>query len=363
MNSRANQQQSVTVESSAAEIAANDRSPYLFVVGCPRSGTTLLQRMLNHHPLLAVANDTHFIPRAIEKNRPELIDDLVQGRAVSLDAELVHGVREYHRFARLGLEDSDVDLAASDAVTYQDLVRRLYTAFGKRQGKPVTGEKTPDYVRHLPLLHGMFPAARTIHIIRDGRDVALSLLDWATEKKGPGRLELWKEQPVAVSALWWRWQVQSGRRARGVLGQECCLEVHYEDLVDRSDDLLRQMTDFLKLPFSAEMVAFHEGRSRPDSGLSAKQAWLPPTSGLRCWKTDMDREDIALFELLAGDLLTDLGYPTSGLSPSPETKAVAVQAQEWWDTTMSRRSARAERRLDLFAAARQRVHEQQVTGQ
>ena len=153
--------------------------PFVFVVGCPRSGTTLLQRMLDHHPQLAVANDTHFIPHAIER---------VGGDpGTELTPDLVEFVRGYRRFSRMGLVDAAVARAASSTGTFAQFTSALYREFALQRGRRHSGEKTPDYVRNLPLLHGMFPWVRTIHIVRDGRDVVLSAVEWAGPDKGPGR--------------------------------------------------------------------------------------------------------------------------------------------------------------------------------
>src|SRR5437867_13397051 len=86
-----------------------NQNPYLFVVGCPRSGTTLLQRMLDGHPQLAVANDTHFIPKAIGQVDP--------GVDPPMTPALLQAVREYKRFPRLGLPEAAVDSAAENART------------------------------------------------------------------------------------------------------------------------------------------------------------------------------------------------------------------------------------------------------
>ena len=72
-------------DSSVGSASAN---PFVFVVGCPRSGTTLLQRMLNNHPMLAVANDTHFIPRCLEKLLPAAVRDVTLGRDQLLTSAL-----------------------------------------------------------------------------------------------------------------------------------------------------------------------------------------------------------------------------------------------------------------------------------
>jgi hypothetical protein len=304
-------------------------NPYVFAVGCPRSGTTLLQRMLDHHPRLAVANDTHFIPHALA-GFPQRVDP-------PLTLELVSRVRSYRRFPRLGLSDEDVERAAAGARTFSDFVAGLYSRFGQLRGKQLAGEKTPDYVRFLPLLQALFPRARTLHIIRDGRDVCLSALEWATETKGPGKLELWREEPVAVCALWWRRNVSRGRNDGPGLGAHRYREVRYETLVSNPVDELEKIAAFLDLPFAPEMAAYHVGRTRDEPGLSAKSAWLPPTPRLRDWRSAMSDRNVELFEALAGDLLAELGYGRATASISPSIAQVAERCNERWHAEMERR--------------------------
>jgi len=301
------------------------RNPYVFVVGCPRSGTTLLQRMLDNHPLLAVANDSHFVPRAVEH--------LPVGEDPPLTPELVEWVRTYRRFHRLGLGDEAVAAAAARSGTYTELVDALYTEYGRQRGKRLAGEKTPDYVRHLPRLHALFPWVRSIHIIRDGREVCMSALEWARDGKGPSKLALWDDEPVAVCALWWRWQVMTGRRDGAALGDRY-RETRYETLVERPEETLRGLAGFLGLPDAPEMAAYHVGRTVDRPGISAKKAWLPPTAGLRDWRADMSTRDRALFEALAGDLLTDLGYERSVDTLTAEVSTTAERCRSWWDAQL-----------------------------
>ena len=183
------------------------QNPYLFVVGCLRSGTTLLQRMLDSHPQLAVGYDCHFIPQGIRRV-PVGVDPPLRTR-------LVERVRRLPRFARLGLPDAAVAEAAANAKTYSEFVSGVYRQCALLHGKALAGEKAPGYCRHLPHLHALFPWVRTIHLVRDGRDVALSVLDWG---KGPARLPLFRDEPVAACALWWRRDVTfSDRRSPGAV--------------------------------------------------------------------------------------------------------------------------------------------------
>jgi len=313
---------------------ATGQNPFLFVVGCPRSGTTLLQRMLDAHPQLAVANDTHFIPKALEAVRPGSLQDEEALLDASMLPELISWVRGYYRFARMGLDEASFAQAAASARSYREFVSLLYRQLARKHGKELGGEKTPDYVRHLPFLHRLFPWARSVHIIRDGRDVALSIVEWACRdgrQKGPAKLALWREQQVATCALWWRWQVRRGRRARCALAPGTCHEVRYEALVADPEPVLRSATGFLGLTFSTRMLSFNEGKERHREGLDAKKAWLPPTPGLRDWRTQMKPEDVELFEALAGDLLTELGYPRAFEAASSRTEELAQRCRTWWE--------------------------------
>jgi Sulfotransferase family len=307
-------------------------NPYVFVVGCPRSGTTLLQRMLDAHPQLAVANDTHFIPRPLRH--------LPDGADPRITEQLVHSVVSYRRFPRLGLAEDVAYAAAEGAGTYAAFVTRLYDRFAATHGKPLAGEKTPDYVRHFPKLTRLFPHARFVHVVRDGRDVALSVREWAQPDKGPGKFALWADEPIAVCALWWRWLVSSGRRDGADLGPARYHELRYERLVDAPAETLRSVSAFLDLPFAPEMLAFHEGRRRAEPGLSAKQAWLPPTAGLRNWRRELPIRELELFEALAGDLLEELGYERAVASVSAETAELAARARSWWTAELKRRQER-----------------------
>lgn len=312
-------------------------NPYVFVVGCPRSGTTLLQRMLDAHPQLTVANDSHFVPKALEEVIPQAVLEVAQGIDPPLTSELVEWVRTYRRFTRFGLSDAAVYQAAAQARTYGEFVSTLFGARARLHGKRLAGEKTPVYVRYLPLLHALFPWVKSIHIIRDGRDVALSTLEWAKADKGPGRYGLWREQPLAVCALWWRWNVATGRRDGWQLGPAKHCAVKYEDLVAQPEQTLSRLADFLALPCAREMLDYYVGKTRHDPGLSAKQAWLPPTRGLRDWRTQMSPRDVELFEAIAGDLLSTLGYERRYDRITPDIAAVAERCQTWWQDEMTRR--------------------------
>jgi hypothetical protein len=281
--------------------------------------------MLDNHPQLAVSNDTHVIPRAVIGSHPS--------GNVPLTGDVIEQVTSFKRFGRLGIDEATTRRLAATTDTLAAFASALFDEFAHRQGKSFGGEKDPEYVRHLPFLHRLFPTARSVVIVRDGREVALSTLDWVTPRRYLGRLALWAEEPVAVCALWWKRQVSAGVNGRAEVGADRCLEVRYEELVRAPESVLRWIAAFLELPFSSSMVEYHQGRMRDDPGLTTKARWLPPTGGLRDWRVDLSERDLELFEALAGDLLAALGYSrATGPSLSPSIEAVAARCREQWAT-------------------------------
>jgi hypothetical protein len=84
------------------------------------------------------------------------------------------------------------------------------------------------------------------------------------------------------------------------------------------------------------MLAYHEGKTRRKRGLSSKKKWLPPTEGLRNWRTELEDRNLELFEAIAGDLLSSLGYKREVDAVSPQVSAVAERCESWWRVEMER---------------------------
>jgi hypothetical protein len=89
------------------------------------------------------------------------------------------------------------------------------------------------------------------------------------------------------------------------------------------------------------MLDYHRGRAKADTALSAKSRWLPPTPGLRDWRSQMRERDVALFESLAGDLLAELRYLLATSKTSPAIEAVADRSRQWWRRHLERRRSKA----------------------
>lgn len=277
--------------------AAHSSDP-LFVVGCERSGTTLLRLMLDSHPSLAIPNESHFIVGLHRRSS--------WFAAKRSPVQTLERVLEDESFARWGLDPALVrQLAAvTKPSSYAEVMRTVFATYAAIEGKPRWGDKSPTYLIHIPLLAELFPGAQFIHVIRDGREVATSL---AAQAWGP-------PSAIAAAAVW-KTRVREGRRAGSRLPSGRYLEVRLEQLVDQPEHVLRDICGFLHEPFAPEMLDYH--LRRREQVRSVKRAYpitdhrhlsLPPTRGLRDWRAGLTVTDQLAVEAAAQPLLHELGY-------------------------------------------------------
>jgi hypothetical protein len=171
----------------------------------------------------------------------------------------------------------------------------------------------------LPVFADLFPEGRFIHLIRDGRDVALSHLSL---KSGIDRLE--------EVAIVWKGQVERGRRDGEQLGPQRYREVLYEDLVKDAEGVLRSLCKFVELDFDPSMLRYHEHPSKAlDLAPQHVSVRQPPKERVRDWRHQMSRKDIQVFEGLAGDLLESLGYERVFPLVSPRARRRARLARAY----------------------------------
>jgi hypothetical protein len=219
-------------------------------------------------------------------------------------------------------------LGSGEPLSYRAFLESIFALYGKNKGKRLVGNKTPAYVRRIPTLHSLWPEAKFVHLIRDGRDVCLSVLNWNHAYKTAGRYSAWAEDPVVTTALWWERKVCLGRQGGQPLGRGLYYEMRYEDLVSHPENTCASLCDFFGVSYDAAMLRFHQGRTRNEPGLDAKKAWLPITPGLRNWRTQLPPEDVERFEAAAGELLNVLGYPRAFPNPSLECLEQSAKLRE-----------------------------------
>lgn len=281
--------------------------PAPFVVGVGRSGTTLLRLMLDAHPALAIGPETQFVP--------ELIDRAEQGAGAT---ELVETIVSARTWADFDLDPVALrERAAASGGDAAGVLRAFYRLCAEARGKPRWGEKTPGYVKRMRPIAGVLGEARFVHLIRDGRDVALS-----RRARGMG-----EGKPIAATAELWRRRIENARRQAKRLGGRY-LELRYEDLIADPEASLRRVCELIELDYDPAMLSYHEGagerlgelgdlaandarggRSGSERQAAHSLAAEPPSEARSgAWRTEMSAADQAEFEAVAGALLTELGY-------------------------------------------------------
>src|SRR5688572_28498775 len=134
---------------------------------------------------------------------------------------------------KVGREELERLINSDVPVSYSSYVSAIFDLYGQREGKSLVGDKIPNYVLNIPTLHALWPQAKFVHIIRDGRDVCLSMVNWQTAHVAAGRLATWTEDPVLSAALWWKQRVRLGREAGSALRPELYYEICYVTLVSQ----------------------------------------------------------------------------------------------------------------------------------
>jgi hypothetical protein len=272
---------------------------------------------------MAVAPEQHWLPRYWEWRI-----GIAPGGAVTRD--LLDMLLSDRRFAALDVPFKRVaELVDYDPpLHYGRFVARLFDLHGAAKGKRLVGEKTPKYVRYLATLNELWPTAKVVHMIRDGRDIALSLREWDKAERNVGRFPTWSVDQTATAALYWEWNVRLGREVGAGLGPDRYYELRYESLVADPESTCRRLCSFLAISYDSAMLRFHEGRTNSNPGLSAKKAWLPVTAGLRRWREQMASDDLIRFEAAAGDLLDELGYERGAPDSADEELAYAARLRD-----------------------------------
>ena len=267
--------------------------PPLFILGVRRSGTTLLRVMLDRHSELAVPDESYFIPQLAGRHRGRINPD-----AFADDLRRLPTLRDW------SVRAEDVRARLAPGATLADGIRAVYELYAEARGKRRWGDKTPMYMQHLRLLERLFPDALYVHLVRDGRDAALSFLSMprgiVTETWG-------RPRTVAGFACQWRSEVLAARALGKRSGPGRYLEVRYEALVADPAGELRRTCDFAGLPYEPGMLEY---AGAVDVSAKPHQQSLsrPPTPGLRDWRQTMAPAEVAAFERIADDVLAAYGY-------------------------------------------------------
>lgn len=300
----------------AASMTSPSRSDSpVFIVGAPRSGTTMLQYRLRNLPSISLpTGESHFF-MPLYRNR-EAFGDLSQLANIRVVLQAMYDQsREFLETDLHGMRfDRDAlaaELHAAGRHTLPAIIGGLFEKNARGEGKVRWGDKTPYYVMHMTRLLEWFPKAQFVHLIRDGRDVALSLF---------GRRNDFYVYNAYFAAEYWESYIEKGREQGRQLPPGQYLELRYEDLLAQPEVTMQTLCEFLGEPYMAEMFAVSPV---DDPGKTPLVHEPLKTDNAGKWRTRMSAAQISAFESVAGNTLRELGYE---LATSAQPPQLAVKA-------------------------------------
>lgn len=286
----------------------------VFIIGNPRSGTTILRQLVRKYLDINIGTESHFIVRLFQQiqrygdlsvatNRRRLIADIAQENC------FVRWRQSYgFQLDTQRLEDE------VQTPTLRGVLDAIFTQFAAFAGRTRWGDKTPHYISNLPVLDALYPEAQYIHIIRDGRDMTLSLQKLSFGPKN-----------VIQAALYWKQGIQLGRTFGAPLPSSRYCEVSYETLMQKPIDTLEQLARFVQVT---------EGYEGAMARVRQQIAGDIHSENFYKWKSAMTPLQITRFEQVAGDVLAALGYEVMSLNIRPLTQL--EKTVSWVDDCLRR---------------------------
>ena len=296
-----------------------NQKDFIFIVGCPRSGTFLLSTILNSQFSIAIPVETHFIPLFKKflflwgdlrnyKNRQKLLNSIYD--FLEIWTPLSNLGRDLNEIKKLSLLVTKYkkDYILEKCESYAELVTQLFYIYAQSQKQSNWADKSAFFY-HIPLEKlalSLENRIKVIHIIRDGRDVSLS---WMKIWTGP--------ETLASAAQTWKTHIEE-KRKWGQKNPDHYLEIKYEELLDNPKLICQKLSSFLKIKKYQENLNFENSLLANTLSKNSTHPLLSKPldkNNQEKWKQEMDNDDIQLFEDIAGSTLVSCGYPIQKSKP------------------------------------------------
>ncbi len=275
--------------------------PPVFIVGCPRSGTSFL-----YHLLLSAGGFAEF---HTQMNAYDVLEPIY--RPLNSPSNRKRMMRDWlgsKAFQVSGLDARDIEAKIlTECQSVHDFLKVIMEEVARKQGVDRWADSTPTNIPHMLRIAADFPDAQFLHIIRDPRDIALSL-----EKRGWARPLPWdKENALLAAGLYWEWIVRMGR----FLGEQLkstYMEVRYEALVQQPREELASVAQFLGHDLDYDRIQRTSvGSIKTPLTSFSEDLQKGQFTPIGRWKEKFPPEKLQKFEDLIGDYMAELGYARS----------------------------------------------------
>lgn len=282
----------------------------IFIIGNPRSGTTLLRLMLTCHPRIVIPPEAAFLIQ-LKKEHGGFC-----GGAEALD-RFVAALLASPKFEYWKLSDPVLRRALAEAkpATYAALVAAVYACYASvhQPGKSRWGDKNNSYLAYIETIASLFPDARFVHIVRDGRDVACSYRSLAGVK---GEYAPRLPSDVFEAVFDWNRNLERIRRSLARVGWGSAHELRYEDLAREPEPVLRRVCEFLGEEYSPAMLEYDRENRERELEPRDFDAWKRKNrdgvdlAAVGRWQTELSAQEAALAQMAGATMLRAYRYAT-----------------------------------------------------
>lgn len=268
----------------------------VFIVGVGRSGTTLIRQMLNSHSQIAVPYESHFITDYMDR-----LDDYGDLGVRENLMQLITDICNEKILSSWDFSPTPDEVSRRlNGKSLRDVVDAFFSVYATHHGKVFWGDKS-DYLDRQHKILQLFPDAKIIHIVRDGRDVANSVMKMT-----------WGPNNIKDAGNWWGSYVRLGHCMGSMLGPNQYMTLRYEDLVINSEIELNRICEFIGVEFESTMLEFYKDSVKyiPKNLLHQHyNADQPPKANrVFAWKSEMKKIDALIFQEEASEVLKSFEY-------------------------------------------------------
>lgn len=285
-----------------------------FILGNPRSGTSLLRLILNNHHKIVVPPESGFLlwwsKKYSDWTRKNSMD------SIQVDG-FVKDIKSSKKIETWGLDYDILKNRISKTLpdNYLQLCQQIYLTYAAQKSKEPTiiGDKNNYYIQHLTELAAIAPKAKYLHIIRDGRDVACSykaLAELHTESQYKPVL------PTDVSSIAKEWVHNNNEilKFSEMISSSNFLTIRYEDMIANTEDTTKLLCKFFNVPFDPNMLLYYESNrinnEEPIKTLDWKLKTLeePDKGNINKYKHLLSSQEVEEFNRIGEKLLSNFRY-------------------------------------------------------